>query len=92
LIDRPKAGFEVPLGTWLRGPLRPWVESLLDRTALLQQGFLDPYQVGSLWKQHLSGQFDRSLHLWSLLMFQAWLASEARARPSTATMHDRVVA
>ncbi len=92
LIDRPKAGFEVPLGAWLRGPLRSWAESLLDKSMLARQGFLDPHQVHGLWQQHLTGRFDRSLHLWNLLMFQAWLAAQQRSPSPLATVADPVPA
>lgn len=75
LIERPKAGFSVPLGDWLRGPLRGWASDLLDPSRLRADSYLDATKVSRMWEQHLSGRFDRSLSLWNVLMFQAWLGS-----------------
>lgn len=75
LIERPKAGFSIPLGAWLRGPLRDWAESLLDTDKLSAQGYLDADMVSVMWQQHLSGSYDRSTYLWNVLMFQAWYAA-----------------
>jgi asparagine synthase (glutamine-hydrolysing) len=76
LIERPKAGFAVPVGSWLRGPLRGWGEELLRPAAIRAAGFLDPVIVERWWREHQTARFDHSLVLWSVLMFQAWLDSE----------------
>jgi asparagine synthase (glutamine-hydrolysing) len=73
LIERPKAGFGIPVGQWLRGSLREWCEALLDPSRLLREGFFDPVPVRKIWHQHLSGRYDWTGRLWSILMFQAWL-------------------
>lgn len=72
LIDRPKAGFALPLGDWLRGPLRDWAENLLNSSRLRQDGFFDPAMVRRAYDEHLSGSKNRQYDLWSILMFQAW--------------------
>jgi asparagine synthase (glutamine-hydrolysing) len=75
LIERPKMGFGVPVGEWLRGPLRAWAEDLLDERALQSQGFLNPRRVREQWHRHLNRSSHEADSLWQVLMFQAWLAS-----------------
>ncbi len=74
LIERPKNGFGIPLGEWLRGPLRDWVESLLDEKKLVREGYFKVHYIRNLWHAHLSGKRNHQSLLWSVLMFQAWLA------------------
>ncbi|URD61700.1 asparagine synthase (glutamine-hydrolyzing) [Sphingomonas sp. KRR8] len=73
LIDRPKTGFGVPVGEWLKGPLREWAEDLLDPARMSAQGWLDTALIQRRWQDHLAGRRDGAQALWSVLMFQAWL-------------------
>ncbi|HVR89996.1 MAG TPA: asparagine synthase (glutamine-hydrolyzing) [Novosphingobium sp.] len=83
LIDRPKAGFAIPVGLWLHGPLRDWAEDLLSVQALDADGLFDPAVVRARWASHLAGREDATQPLWSVLMFQAWQAS-LRSGPAPA--------
>jgi asparagine synthase (glutamine-hydrolysing) len=74
LTERPKAGFALPLGPWLRGPLHAWAKDLLDPQLMRQQGLLRPEPVQRIWQEHLSGRVDHTPRLWTVLMWQAWLA------------------
>jgi len=76
LIERPKAGFAIPIGQWLRGPLRDWAENLLGETRLYQEGYLHPEPIRKAWREHLSGRHDHTPKIWSILMFQAWLEAQ----------------
>lgn len=72
LLDRPKSGFAVPLAIWLRGPLRDWAESLLERKKLIEQGFFNVDLIQRTWSEHQNNQADHAFKLWGILMFQAW--------------------
>src|SRR5690606_22397832 len=72
LIERPKAGFAMPIGQWLRGPLRDWAEALLDPVRMRADGYLDAVPVRKAWQAHQRGGSDTE-RLWTVLMFQAWL-------------------
>ncbi len=72
LTDRPKSGFAVPIGDWLRGPLRDWAEDLLSPAALAETGLLLPDPIRQAWADHQSGRANRQYGLWGVLMLQAW--------------------
>ncbi len=72
LFERPKQGFAIPAGEWLRGPLKGWASSLLDEKSLREQGVFDPAVIRSAWEAHLKGEGNHATQLWSVLMFQAW--------------------
>jgi asparagine synthase (glutamine-hydrolysing) len=76
LVERPKVGFAMPIGAWLRGPLRPWAEDLLDPALLQRQGYLQSAPIQRLWRAHLAGA-DHTPQLWTVLMWQVWLAEWA---------------
>ncbi len=72
LIDRPKAGFSIPLHDLLRGSLREWAESAIGESALQAVGISNHARVNELWQAHLSGRADHTARLWSLLVLSDW--------------------
>lgn len=72
LIERPKVGFSIPVGQWLRGPLRDWAEALLDPAKIDADGLLHSAPIRQAWQRHQTGRSDHQYELWSVLMFQAW--------------------
>jgi len=75
LVERPKVGLTVPMRGWLRGPLKDWAETLLQKQRLEAEGFLNVKMVRRCWQQHITGRRYSEAQLWNILMFQAWLES-----------------
>jgi asparagine synthase (glutamine-hydrolysing) len=85
LFERPKTGFGVPIYRWLRGPLRDWAEDLLAEGRLEREGYLRARPIRTVWESLMSGQSEWAYGgelIWSILMFQAWLARHADATPA----------
>lgn len=76
LVDRPKAGFGIPVGEWIKGPLRPWAEELLNSDRIRSEGWFDPQVIQKRWRQHLAGQRDSTSALWAILMFESWFSAQ----------------
>lgn len=72
ITDRPKMGFGVPIGDWVRGSLRDWAEDLLSEKRLEDDGWIDTTSVRRCWEEHLKGADVLDSRLWSILMFQSW--------------------
>ena len=79
LLERPKAGFGIPVGEWIKGELRPWAEELLDPARMAGEGWFDAKIVQRRWRDHLEGRRDSSSALWAILMFQAWQREQKEA-------------
>jgi len=69
ILHRRKQGFAIPLGQWFRQELKEMTEKTLLDTS---DGILEPAFLRKIWNQHQRGHYDRSAHLWSVLMFRKW--------------------
>jgi asparagine synthase (glutamine-hydrolysing) len=82
LIERPKMGFGIPIGSWLRGSLKSWAEALISERRLAGEGYFRPEPIRAAWDAHQSGRSNMQYQLWAILMFQSWL--EGQAAPEAA--------
>tara|TARA_R110002012_G_scaffold243683_2_gene418356 strand:- start:6556 stop:8532 length:1977 start_codon:yes stop_codon:yes gene_type:complete len=78
IVDRPKAGFTMPIGRWLRGPLADWAESLLSTDAIARTDVFNTAAVRKIWNEHRAGQQNHETVLWTVLMYQTWRESVVR--------------
>jgi asparagine synthase (glutamine-hydrolysing) len=72
LVHRRKQGFGVPVGAWMRGELRPWVEDLLLDRRTMERGYFRPTGLRRLVGEHLDGPGDLTYRVWNLAMLELW--------------------
>ena len=72
ILGRYKQGFSVPVGHWLRGPLRETLTERLGEERISRLGLFEPLVIRRLVAEHLEGRRDHAMTLWALLMFDAW--------------------
>ena len=70
--QRPKWGFEMPIGAWLRKELRFLIDDYLDEARIKRQDFFEYETVKKLITKHMKQQEDTSWLLWNLIVFQHW--------------------
>lgn len=73
LMTQSKRGFGIPINDWLRGPLREWAGDMLSSSRLRRDGIFRAELIETRWKEHLLHKRDWGAHLWTILMFNAWL-------------------
>ncbi len=71
-MHRPKMGFSIPLGSWLRNELRELTLDTTLSTRALARGYFDPAGVRRLVDEHLSGRADHAGRIWALVMLELW--------------------
>jgi asparagine synthase (glutamine-hydrolysing) len=72
--ERPKRGFNPPIGLWLKGELAALARDLLRPESLARLG-IDWPPVSRLFSEHQRGWRDHGLKLWALLVLVAWRRS-----------------
>jgi asparagine synthase (glutamine-hydrolysing) len=75
ILHRPKKGFGIPLGFWIRNDLRELFVDALDPARMARQGLFRPHAVHRLLEEHLAGRHDHRKRLWNLFVFQKWYAA-----------------
>ncbi len=88
IIDRPKKGFGIPVGAWLRGPLKSFAHDLLLSNELNQAGYFDRPRIEQLLREHDQCSSDHRKPLWTLLAFALWHQHYGATAESTPLVTD----
>ncbi len=79
LFERPKKGFGVPVGHWVRHELRDWADHLMSAESLRSSGVFHPKKITAFWQAHRDGRLDEPYAIWPVIMLQAWMEEHKAA-------------
>jgi asparagine synthase (glutamine-hydrolysing) len=80
ILRRPKKGFGMPVGAWLRGALRPLLRDTLSADRLRDGGMFRADTVATMIREHEELRADHRKALWTLLVFELWREQHLGAR------------
>ena len=72
VLDRPKQGFSLPVKSWLRGPLAPYLLHVVLSEKALGRGYFHQPVIERAVHEHINGRADHSVRLWLLLWLEVW--------------------
>jgi asparagine synthase (glutamine-hydrolysing) len=73
ILDARKRGFVAPIGAWMTGRHAPAMETLANRSILVESGLIDRAALRTLWHDLRDGRADTSRALWSLAMLDRFV-------------------
>ena len=76
-LNRAKAGFNLPIDEWLRGPLRDITHDMLEKNKIHNEGYFDSNIVNNIMNEHMTMKRDWHYLIWNLLSFEIWLSNES---------------
>jgi asparagine synthase (glutamine-hydrolysing) len=82
VLYRPKQGFALPLGHWMRNELKDLILEVMQDPGTLQRGYFNPNGIARLLNEHFQGRRDHSARIWRLFMFELWHRNFLESFPS----------
>jgi asparagine synthase (glutamine-hydrolysing) len=88
-MHRPKQGFAVPVGPWLRDELKDFLADHILGSRFQSRGLFKPAAVQRLFDDHQRGAGDHAHHLWTLLMLELWFREFIDEAPARSIVETR---
>lgn len=94
LVHRKKQGFAFPLGQWMRGDLRGFIEQLFEQSRFVETGIFRKEYIDTIVSEHMAGKVDHNYRLWVLINLEYWyrMAIEGASLDSLAGLTDELMA
>lgn len=73
VLNRGKAGLDIPAHEWFRGPLLPLLQDTVTHSALSASALFDPKSALALIRDHKEKRINAGFQLWGLMTLFLWL-------------------